>query len=103
MSPDWCRCRALTAWVAVGWLGLGLGCGVLGGGGEPTVEQVEPEPATLEERVGRIAGAIDRDPGAREAILQERGMSPEAYEKALYEIAMDPKRTAAFEQARRGE
>ncbi|MCB9668531.1 MAG: hypothetical protein H6736_03050 [Alphaproteobacteria bacterium] len=94
--------RTFTVAVAAAVLGFGLACtgadtGIVGP--EPVPEPAE---ATMEQKVGEIARAIDADPGARDQILQDHGMTAEAYEAELYGIAENPARTKAFIEARQG-
>lgn len=60
-----------------------------------------PVELTLEERVAAVAKAVDRDPASRDAALASHDLTPEAYEAALFEIAMDPSRTKSYEKARK--
>jgi hypothetical protein len=47
-----------------------------------------------------IAKAIDADPSGADAVLETHGLTAEAYEHLLFEIARDPEKARAFEAAR---
>lgn len=81
-------------------LALGLACGSGPGTPDPT-PPVEAN-ISFEAEIGTLAKKIAADPGARAKLLEEQGISEADYEKALFEIAMDPGRTKAFLEAKGG-
>ncbi len=101
--------RALTStFVASITLAFLAGCGA-----EPTaVPSVEPEPVAAVapagsqqesevETLGRIARAIKADPANAEATLSAAGMTADEFEAAMFAMAKDPAKTAAFADAMR--
>ena len=99
--------RTLTTFVAGLTLALFAGCG-----SEPTAPPPEPEPvvepapaaAQAEseiEKLARIAAAIKADPSGADAALSDAGMTAEEFEAAMFALAKDPAKTAAFADAMR--
>lgn len=69
---------------------------------EPTEQ---PEPAVDKnspEAMAAVADKIAAEPDKADAILKEAGWTAEEFEKALYELAKDPARRAAYAKARKG-
>lgn len=80
--------RALSAATLL----LALACSGGGSGSsEPSLSPVEQAAA--------VARAIQADPAQADAALAEQGMTREAFEALLYEIAADPDKTAAYRDA----
>lgn len=79
-------------------VGLSLACGSFTESADPGVE---PEThASMEAKLGAIAREIDGDPEGRGRILEAHGMSEADYEADLFDIALDPKRTRTYLEAR---
>lgn len=93
--------RALTVGAGVLVLLASLACG----SGDVTVTTAPtptPAPAeTPEVKAAAIADALKGDSSKADEVLQQHGMSAEAYESLLFEIAGDPARTKAFVEARK--
>ncbi|MEZ4322621.1 MAG: hypothetical protein R3F61_34460 [Myxococcota bacterium] len=88
---------ALCALLTVGFT---LGC--MGGEDPPPV--TAPKPAateTPEQKAAAIAKALKADASKADDVLKEHGMTAEAFEALMFEIAKDPKRTDAYLEARK--
>ncbi len=48
-----------------------------------------------------IARAVEENPAAAESLLTAYGLTPQAYDSLMYEIAADPTLTLAFDRERR--
>lgn len=62
-----------------------------------------PAPAKLsdEAKAAAIADAIAKDASQADKVLGEHGMTAEAYEALLFDIAKDPARTKSYLDARK--
>lgn len=91
-------------------LSLSLAVFVAGCGGGPTAKGSGTEPIatgattapTIEQarNAGAIAGAIEKEPGRATEILAERGVSAEALESLIVDIAKDSTLTQVYEEAK---
>ncbi len=100
----------MNRWTILLIAALATGCG---GAEEPAAAETEApatevaeaeasQPAATESAADpliELAKAIRANPGNTEALLSEAGMTVEAFEAAMFELASDPEKARAFAQA----
>ena len=80
------------------------------GGAEVTAPEPAPEPTeqaapgvdqNSPEALAAVADQIAAEPDKADAILKDAGWTAEDFEKALFELAKDPEKRAAYVKARK--
>ena len=79
--------------------GCALALAACSGDAEPAADQ--PQVPEFVTQAAEVARAIAQHPEASDSILTAHEMTRAHFDSLMYEIAMDPDLTAAFEEARR--